>query len=709
MATDHYAFCPGGTGKKLKFCPCCSDILPDLEKIERLLQSDQTAAAVTLVDQLLLKHPGRPSLLSWKIMLELAVGNVPAIAQTAEEFLRLHPENPVALADNSLVKASQGEIAAALDLFQTSLEQSDVEIPEQVFSVLGMLIEILLELRQNLPAKGLTFFMLMLTKGKYAPAAQWAFRLESDPDSSVLFKDPPEYPLAPESAPWRNSFNEAITLAAAGLWRTAIGLLESLSNEAADFPPLWSTLANLHCNMANYAAAASALRRLAAVTNDHAEAVEAEAKAQLLDPSGERELVDMVLVTYEVADLDQVDSLLAKSPNIDRAYLPPKQNLPEGGPPPRSTYYLLDRPVVKSGANLSQQDIPCVLASLLLFGKQTDRPARLVIEGYKPQLSATQDALRSIVGDAIGPIQDEAVLGQLYATQYNLSWQWRVPDDISAERYRELTNAQRKSLLLNVWPKCKQFVLGNRTPQEAAADPSARLALEAAILILQLGDAEASMADAYTELRQQLGLPQPQPIDASTVNIDLLPAARLSLVIPQSLSDEQLARLLTRLAYLGNSIASVRMAEEVLRRGDVVPAELRLSALRQLLGNADEKIAVQYITEGRQLAKKIGQSAGTWDLAELGLRVQQQDRNEIIRLLKHIQTVYANEEAIMQGLASVLVRAGMITQDGRIMLPPPKESAPSLVVPGSESGSSLWTPDSDSGSQGKPAGLWLPD
>ena len=44
MAIDSYAPCPGGTGKKIKFC--CSDLVGDLEQLDRLIEGDQITAAL---------------------------------------------------------------------------------------------------------------------------------------------------------------------------------------------------------------------------------------------------------------------------------------------------------------------------------------------------------------------------------------------------------------------------------------------------------------------------------------------------------------------------------------------------------------------------------------------------------------------------------------------------------------------------------------
>jgi hypothetical protein len=65
MSLDPYSPCPGGTGKKIKFC--CDDLVGELDKIERMVEGEQFVACLDHVTKLDEKQPGRPCLLSWKL------------------------------------------------------------------------------------------------------------------------------------------------------------------------------------------------------------------------------------------------------------------------------------------------------------------------------------------------------------------------------------------------------------------------------------------------------------------------------------------------------------------------------------------------------------------------------------------------------------------------------------------------------------------
>ncbi|MFM7138587.1 MAG: tetratricopeptide repeat protein, partial [Planctomycetota bacterium] len=115
MAIDSYAPCPGGTGKKLKFC--CPDLIGDLEQLDRLIEGDQISAALDQVKRLEEKTPGRPCLLATRTKLELGTKQFPAAAETSRRFLEACPDNPLALGHAAISDAIAGRIQEAASLF----------------------------------------------------------------------------------------------------------------------------------------------------------------------------------------------------------------------------------------------------------------------------------------------------------------------------------------------------------------------------------------------------------------------------------------------------------------------------------------------------------------------------------------------------------------------------------------------------------------
>ncbi|MFN9271404.1 MAG: hypothetical protein ACK6DO_00025, partial [Planctomycetia bacterium] len=95
MAIDPYASCPGGTGKKVKFC--CPDLVGDLEQLDRLIEGDQISAALEQVKRLAEKHPRRACLMATQGKLDRASKQVAVAAAACRAFLEALPENARAL------------------------------------------------------------------------------------------------------------------------------------------------------------------------------------------------------------------------------------------------------------------------------------------------------------------------------------------------------------------------------------------------------------------------------------------------------------------------------------------------------------------------------------------------------------------------------------------------------------------------------------
>ena len=91
MATDLYARCPCGSGKKIKFC--CKDIITDIERIERMLQGDQRTSAVERINKLLEKHPDRPALLALRGQGLIELEQLGEAVGTLERLLEIEPTN----------------------------------------------------------------------------------------------------------------------------------------------------------------------------------------------------------------------------------------------------------------------------------------------------------------------------------------------------------------------------------------------------------------------------------------------------------------------------------------------------------------------------------------------------------------------------------------------------------------------------------------
>jgi hypothetical protein len=413
-----------------------------------------------------------------------------------------------------------------------------------------------------------------------------------------------------------------------------------------------------------------------------------------------------VLLTYTIADFQRVSGLLSASA---QAMPQPVEAAPEDDqPPPRAIFWLLDRPV-PAGGGLSMDDMPVIIAQAALFGRQTDREARLevtVLAPHRPQLEAV---LSQLAGDALTPA-DEKVVDQVPVLEHLLSVRWRPPDDMRSEDLRRLLDAHRRSAVLEKWPNTPMKLLSGQTPAAVAGDHSQRVRLLAKILHLELALDDPQAGALANELRQQLGLPQAGPIDPTGVAIGALPPTRYARVLVEKLSDEDLTSLYQHATITAIRPAIVKLGEELIRR-PTLDAALDKAAVYGLLAALERDLqrAVQLLDQARQVAQKAGRSCARWDLEAFSLRLQLGQSEQAGELLEHLQARHGKEPGVRQALAQLLYQIGAIGADGRAVPAAAAAEAGGIVVPGgaaAEAGG-IWTPGGEA-SAGKKSSLWVP-
>jgi hypothetical protein len=138
MAIDPYAACPGGTGKKVKFC--CDDLTGDLEQIDRLIEGDQISAALEQVERLAAKTPGRACLMATQVKLQLATRKFAEAAVSSQAFLAAFPDNPLALGHASVADAIAGRIQEAAAQFDKAREVAGQEISTDLVRIAATLV-----------------------------------------------------------------------------------------------------------------------------------------------------------------------------------------------------------------------------------------------------------------------------------------------------------------------------------------------------------------------------------------------------------------------------------------------------------------------------------------------------------------------------------------------------------------------------------------
>ncbi|HET6883244.1 MAG TPA: hypothetical protein VFI31_23945 [Pirellulales bacterium] len=703
MSVDPYSLCPGGTGKKLKFC--CSDLLHELGKIDHMLSAEQRQACVDYIAQLEARYPDRACLLTTKALVLHSLEQDEAALEAANRVLATQPTNPVALGVQALVLSEGDDPASALRPLHQALVACGQQVPQRLFEAVGVVAEALLSEGYVMAAMAHLIWQIRV-KGDYEPALLLAYRIQSTSGVPLPLKEIRlVFEQAPEGAAYKADFDAALAEANDGHWLKAAELFDALMFRAAGCAALWHNLGRLRAYLANEAGAADALHRYASLEVPLDDAVEAEMLAHLLDPNINETGVEQVRIRYQPADFEGVTAAFSTSPLALKESLDGLASEDPDEPPPRAMFSVLDRPMPQSGRELTEQDLPEMLGFALLYGRQTDREPRLDLVCERPRTERAKAAVQKMIGEGLGPVVSEEVTGRMPVQQFSVTGRWRVPNDTPPELVSKLTIERRRRFIFDQWTNEPTAIFGGRTPKQAATDRTSRIAVLAAVALWELNYGEAI---DFNELRRQLDLPVAEPIDLGTTGLETLPLTRLHRLDAAKLSNEQLAAAWRRAVAFRARLACSRFAVEVVSRPSMPAAERGQAngMLANFTGNLDK--ALEHLGLARQLSKEAGGSCAGWDLEELTLRLASGKVESFMELVQHINTAHRNEPGVLERLFQFMYEAGLIDEHGR-PLHSTAQPASELVVPGGAAAAAgkIWTPGSEAGDE-KKSTLWVP-
>jgi Flp pilus assembly protein TadD len=732
MSLDAYQPCPAGIDKKIKFC-CGPEILDDLAKIEDALGGDQRLGALDLCNRLLEKKPDRACLLMHKATIQMGLQELSGCRETVERLLHVSPGNPSGMALAAILDCQEGNVEAAVDHLQSALEGQQGKLISMVYEAIGIVARSLDMAGESLAAQTHAVFQAGASQGKDREAMMNLLEIEGNGGVPLAIHGMTGMVSAPAEGPLKAAqvaeFNDALRQADLGCWRRAATMLEALAAKEPNEPALWRNLGVCRLRVLNNKGATEAFRRFAALPGvPWDDAIEAEAMAQFLREASEIDTIPEVTVTYAVNDPQALREQFLSSKRVQSVPFDPAQFQEENEPPPMAVFLVLDREVPPTAQALSRDKVPKVCGELLLYGKETDRPARaeftiMKTAEYDVRLKAFLEVLGSQAGEKLG----EEETGRISAVAAALSINWRFPDDTSPDVRKRLMQEQRTLSLLSIWPNLPMGVLDGRSPRQAVADQTGQIRVLA--IILQMDLAEPTENPDYNKLRRSLGLTILEPIDPASVRVETLSPARLARLEVPKLTDDQLVSVYRRAILTGAPRLLRTLGLEVANRPsldsrrEIDKAEV-YDVLARMATDANE--ALDYLHKAQEVATSKGQSPARFLLGELPFHLQRGDEQESRRILNLLTTKYAREPGIQQSLLSLLNQLGLVRMDpatGRPVMmipsgglpgaapnalgaaPPPPTAAPPAQ-------SSIWTPDQfapapSSGGEGK-SKLWIP-
>jgi hypothetical protein len=712
MPLDANSLCPGGTGKKIKFC--CADFLPELQKLDRMLEGEQYHACLQRIEHLKAIGPGAPRscLLGLKRAALHGLKRVDEHRAAAAEFLAAYPDNQLALAESVWAEAPH-DILAAFALQQKAMRITQGQINQRTFQAVALLAVMLYH--RNYPQAGIALAQLLSMIAPDVERVQDLLaRLTADLNTPLLLRDGPPLVACPADAPWKARFDEAMRPVNHGDWRTAAELLTALAAEVPDDKSVWQNLAILRGRLADAEGCIAALRRYAELRLAEAdgleEAVEAEALALLLLEDSLGDQLDLVRATWTIGDAQRAQELLLSSPLMKAVPFEPGHFSDGETPPPKAAFVMIDRPLPESAEGLTLQTVPRLLGHVLLFGRETDRPARIEITNLTAdETPAAGKILSDILGELLEANPVVEVRDHYSASERLLQTAWLPPRDSRPEQLRQLMIENFRQGLLEHWPELKLGCLGGRSPREAAGGNQTDQAhVLAAILALEQQSQQMPAEIDFNELRSRLGLPTLGPIDPKTSPPEGLPAWRLARLETAELSDEQLLGVFYHASEFNFVPALRKFAQAIVDRPSFSGRdELRLALVTLARTEEDQQRALEHVAAGRREAEAAGQSSATWDLMELEMHFINRDGPRAAAMLKHIEKSHSREPGITQAVAQMLVDFGLFNPDGTPAYVPGAAEEEFAAAEAAAEPGGLWTPDgAQSGGGGK---LWTPD
>ncbi len=565
MSIDQYSLCPCGNGKKLKFCKCV-DQPQEYEKIARMMVANQDLAALDRINQLLAKTPSTAWLLALKCEISLRLEEMDTFRDTAIRFLKLKPDNPLALVMRSTVACATYE---PVDVAARYLLEGLAEFREHVHSFAFIAIN--------------TLIVTMLKEGKGAYCSFWedilagfaeAQDIEHEPmsreaDLNLLVRSPNLIIADPPSAPWIERLTEVGALAHTFRYAQAETKLRSIVRDFPDQPGPLSNLLRAQIILIDEHGAIATARKLASL-KEVPQAQRDYFMALALELEGNHgQLATKLLCKF--CEIDSTDEAVHRLQSLtfideirDNSSAPIREYFAHSikdEVPALKLFAIFDRPVNESSAESQPTRMS---GNLVLFGKQTDKPARAMIIFYRQP--GIEDAFGQIVGclSAIRDLEDPAS-----PRTYPYPTFLKRPSVTNKQEpgVNSRTLEQLSRLLIDDFLNMPMDLLGGNSPLMASENESQHGLLRGLLAHFE-GEQSILVEDGTIEtLYEKLRFERPKvEVDPTADQLRLTSPLDIERIDVRQLSDAQLIGLFSHAGALGASRVAYRTANECLQR-----------------------------------------------------------------------------------------------------------------------------------------------
>jgi tetratricopeptide (TPR) repeat protein len=717
MSLDQYSLCPCGNGKKIKFCKC-NEHFQEMQTIDRMMAGEQNVAALDRINANLKTMPSEPWLLAMKCELLLQLRELESLEEASAKFIRLQPDNALAKLFRALVAVIRGNTEEGATLLLQSIAESREHMHPMTATVSVNLIEMMGQRGMVLPALMLAELMFDMGDLMARVATSAVESLINHPQAGTLSQETPPSPLPGEGTPYAERLAEVEALIANFRISAAKTKLESMQREFGQQPPILQNLLYCQLLLTDLESAAFTCRKLAASTQlDEPQRIYYQAMVYELAPKsgGVTQAEDLSVYTIEDPDFETALAsckMLAPVP-VDqvRGLL---QTFLDEEVPPKSAFVTIQPILQEQFAEIEAQRPGSWIA---YYGKQTDKPARLVVleAGFGFRKTSMEQVKREL---GLSSLKRE-LIEQLHVAPLVMgSGQVVLRHEVPNERREALRDAIRQLAIdevLDIPMDC----LGNRTPRECAGMAEHRLPLQALLLSWQSHNPNNIDDSDFQSVHQSLQVSRPR-LSADLDLLDHVGGAAYYWTDLDSIDPRSLIQLMQSVLTRGVST----MYRSLVTKAETVawPEDFQLSAEYTVLNLKTrtvtdplqaEKLLARIIEVGKQLQIPVGNAV----LERFEILNMLDRRTEARHFLESSLRENPNDPVLLQFLQAAMMQQQQMAARGRGGMPLDAAipGAPSSPMASGGSGSSgLWTPDApQSPSSGaSPAGggskLWIP-
>lgn len=722
MSVDTYAICPCGSGKKIKFCKC-KDSVGELDRVLKMVEGGQVVPALDRLAGILDEHPDAAWALAIRGRLLLDLREYDSLTENADRFIRLQPSNPLALTQRAAAKLFRGDIEGGTESMLEALTESGRDVDAFVLDVSSVLAFSLAQSGVFLTARVYATLALMAEGYQGGQTAVQVLRqLNSAASISQLLKAVPEPVSRPEDADWGERYDEAAGLLRSNKVVLAQSKFESLQRTNSGQPAVLSGLLTCAIWRGDTDAQSEMLLKLSDCESlDFETRCRYRAMAALVKPGSPDLALEIIELNADIENAEEAEMAMAAA---DRFVSLPADMLgnlrmSEDDVPPRGGFQIIDREKPDTETLPPTDQIPEAIAMVLIYGRQTDRSARLEIHDVRPgDLDEVKAKLAEVAPAATFVEGKDEPLPLLVASQPPVAMLRFKANPVEAEAMQSELAAQRMPQAL---VSLQLPILGGKSLAELAGDESRLVERTALMRVIEQYDAIASKSPVILEEVYRLaGL---TPLDALNVSGDEAETVSnedLGRIAVDGLDTETLIYLLQRSQQVSASAAVRRFAAELIKADltdEQKPAKL-LAYMSLINATSNPQESLARLDEAKAYAVANSLPVSNLLLSEVGMRLQAGDGEGFQKTIQELTTGYGNDPEVMAQLQQLLQQFGLIGPDGSPRgMQPPGGGGPAGGPPPAAQGGGLWTPDggggspapaADSGDGGGGSKLWVP-